>query len=102
MNRYWLLSPIFFACWAFLMKSSANFSCWRIDRSIDRIPWRIFISRSIRRSSLLLNNPIFLTLELPVLRRGALSHGLVGLLERLVLFHGAPIQIVPDIHQFLT
>ncbi len=41
-----------------LMKSAANFSCCRIDFSIDRIPARIFISRSIFRSSLLLNRPI--------------------------------------------
>src|SRR5687768_8095799 len=58
MNRYCWLSPILRACCAFLMKSSENFSCWRIERSIARMPWRIFISRSTRRSSLLLNRPM--------------------------------------------
>src|SRR5262245_8147398 len=40
------------------MKSSENFSCWRLDFSIDRRPDRIFISRSMRRSSLDLNRPM--------------------------------------------
>src|SRR5580704_13936686 len=64
MKRYWPSSPIFLACWAFLMKSSANFSCWRIDFSMERSPARTFISRSIRRSSLLLNKPMNLSLLL--------------------------------------
>jgi hypothetical protein len=34
MNWYCPSSPICFARRAFLMKSSANFSCWRIERSI--------------------------------------------------------------------
>src|SRR4051794_25730280 len=106
------------------MKSSANFSCWRIDRSIERTPDRIFISRSIRRSSLLLNNPMTrsfsttttrrhndtksrrvvvpLWLHLPVLRRGALTDGLVGLLETFILLHRAAVHVVPDVHQLLA
>ena len=36
-----------------------EFSCWRMERSMERIPPRIFISRSMRRSSLDLNRPIF-------------------------------------------
>src|SRR5438270_5391461 len=70
MKAYWWLSPIFRACCAFLMKSSANRSCWRIERSIAFIPWRIFISRSMRRSSLLLKRPMAFTSSL----RGPYEH----------------------------
>src|SRR5688500_15168606 len=58
MKRYWPSSPILRAWRAFLMKSSENFSCWRIERSMERIPWRMRISRSTRRSSLLLKRPM--------------------------------------------
>ena len=57
-NWYCPSSPIRRACWAFLMKSLANFSCWRIERSIERTPCRMRISRSTRRSSLDLNRPM--------------------------------------------
>src|SRR4051812_34328171 len=58
------------------MKSSENFSCWRIDFSIARSPCRIFISRSMRRSSFDLNKPIATSIQsnLPPRRFRPVSH----------------------------
>src|SRR5262245_1624192 len=44
------------------MKSSWNLACSRMAFSIRRTPWRIFISRSMRRSSGDLNKPISIVL----------------------------------------
>src|SRR5437773_2159960 len=67
-----------------------------------RIPWRIFISRSIRRSSLLLNKPMATSWwAMPTLHiffgRFA-PRGFVGFFVSLILLHHAAVHVVPDIH----
>src|SRR5438045_1991934 len=107
------------------MKSSENFSCWRIDFSITRTPCRIRISRSIRRSSFDLDSPIctayfpakarrreekqinrflraFATSRLNAFIRLPLSNGLIRLLERLGILYRSSVHVVPDVHQLLA
>src|SRR5687768_11707167 len=75
------------------MKSSENFSCCRIDRSIERSPAFTFISRSMRRSSLLLNRPIMSSLRITA----AVAAAAVAAAERHA--HAQADQYAADEHQ---
>src|SRR5262245_17605644 len=86
------------------MNSSVNLFCSTIDFSIRRIPWRILISRSMRRSSDDLNSDIYRSSSVAFGRGPVLfADAAIGLIERFaaVLDH-AGVHLVPDIEHGLS